>query len=84
MITPSSLMLVGRFVTAWQNGGSNKVIVPSRDRTKSDGAVSRKPVIAPSSLILDGNVSPEELSKWGKMGGRPKGSGEKPTKKGGK
>jgi len=28
--------------------------------------------------------TPEELSKWGKMGGRPKGSGKKQTKKGGK
>jgi len=28
--------------------------------------------------------TPEELSKWGKKGGRPKGSGKKQTKKGGK
>ena len=28
--------------------------------------------------------TPDELSKWGKMGGRPKGSGKKQTKKGGK
>jgi len=28
--------------------------------------------------------TPEELSKWGKMGGRPKGSGKKQAKKGGK
>ena len=28
--------------------------------------------------------TPEELSKWGKMGGRPKGSGKKQSKKGGK
>jgi len=28
--------------------------------------------------------TPEELSKWGKMGGRPKGSGKKQTKKGAK
>jgi hypothetical protein len=27
--------------------------------------------------------TPEELSKWGKMGGRPKGSGKKQDKKGG-
>ena len=34
MITPSSLMLLGRVVPNWQNGGSNEVIVPSGDRTK--------------------------------------------------
>lgn len=28
--------------------------------------------------------SKEQLSEWGKMGGRPKGSGKKQTKKGGK
>jgi hypothetical protein len=28
--------------------------------------------------------SKEELSEWGKMGGRPKGSGKKQVKKGGK
>lgn len=28
------------------------------------------------------NHSPEELSKWGKMGGRPKGSGKKQGKGG--
>jgi hypothetical protein len=28
--------------------------------------------------------TPAELSKWGKMGGHPKGSGKKQTKKGGK
>ena len=27
--------------------------------------------------------TPEELSRWGKMGGRPKGSGKKQAKKGG-
>ena len=27
---------------------------------------------------------PEQLSEWGKKGGRPKGSGKKQTKKGGK
>ena len=27
--------------------------------------------------------TPGELSKWGKMGGRPKGSGKKQSKKGG-
>jgi hypothetical protein len=29
------------------------------------------------------NNSPEQLSAWGKMGGRPKGSGKKRAKKGG-
>ena len=28
--------------------------------------------------------TPEELSKWGKMGGRPEGSGKEQPKKGGK
>jgi hypothetical protein len=28
--------------------------------------------------------TPEELSKWGKKGGRPRGSGKKQAKKGGK
>lgn len=28
--------------------------------------------------------TPEELSKWGKLGGRPKGSGKKQSQKGGK
>jgi hypothetical protein len=28
--------------------------------------------------------TPAELSRWGKMGGRPKGSGKKQTKKGAK
>ncbi|MCX6630160.1 MAG: hypothetical protein NTW28_21280 [Candidatus Solibacter sp.] len=30
------------------------------------------------------NHTPEELSKWGKKGGRPKGSGKRAAKKGGK
>ena len=34
VITPLSFMLAGLVEPAWQNGGSNQVIVPSGDRTK--------------------------------------------------
>jgi len=56
VITPLSFMLAGLVEPAWQNGGSNQVIVPSGDRTKPEGAPDRMLVIAPSSLILVGDV----------------------------
>jgi hypothetical protein len=84
---PLSLMVPDMADPGEQNGGLNTVLVPSGDPTKllvRDRSLdSKKPAIAPSLLILFGNVSLISPNDGGRRGGSndvnfPSGSRTKP------